>query len=324
MCFGFFYLPAYIKKNNFNLVKIKKMKTNFAPICLFTFNRLEETKQTIEALQQNFLASKSELFVFSDGSKTKQGEVKIQQVRKYLKTITGFKSVTIRESENNKGLANSIISGVSEVIKVHKKVIILEDDLITSPNFLNFMNQSLLYYINDPKVFSISGYTMKLKGLDDLDEDFYFGCRASSWGWATWIDRWESVDWEVSSYKNFISNKEAIRKFNIGGSDMTRMLKAQMRGEIDSWAIRFCFQQYIDNLACVFPKVSKVQSIGFSKEATHTVGAKKFLTKLDDSNKTSFKFNYFIKYDKELIKAFNDKFTIYQRILDKIKLLFND
>jgi len=300
------------------------MNSDYIPICLFTYNRLEETKKTVKALEDNFLAKESDLFIFSDGPKNDSDLDKVLQVRSFLKNIEGFKTIVLIKSETNKGLANSIISGVSKVIKIHKKVIVLEDDLITSPNFLNFMNQSVLYYVNDPKVFSISGYTMNLKGLDDLEEDFYFGCRASSWGWATWDDRWESVDWKVSSYKTFISNKESVLKFNIGGSDMTSMLKSQMRGEIDSWAIRFCFQQYIDNLACVFPKVSKVQSIGFSKDATHTAGAKKFLTKLDDSKKTSFKFKNFTKYDEKLIKAFFDKFSIYQRIIDKIKLLFND
>jgi hypothetical protein len=300
------------------------MNSNYAPICLFTYNRLEETKKTVKALEDNFLAKESDLFIYSDGPKNESDLDKVLQVRSFLKSIEGFKSIVLIKSETNKGLANSIISGVSEVIKIRKKVIVLEDDLITSPNFLNFMNQSVLYYVNDPKVFSISGYTMDVKGLDILEEDFYFGCRASSWGWATWSDRWESVDWEVSKYKNFISNKKAILKFNIGGSDMTRMLKSQMIGKIDSWAIRFCFQQYIDNMVCVFPKISKVQSIGFSKDATHTVGAKKFLTKLDDSNKTSFKFNNFIKYDEKLIKAFGDKFSIVQRIKDKLILLFHE
>tara|TARA_B100000787_G_scaffold146019_1_gene116480 strand:+ start:12327 stop:13229 length:903 start_codon:yes stop_codon:yes gene_type:complete len=300
------------------------MNSNYAPICLFTYNRLEETKKTVKALEDNFLAKESDLFIYSDGPKNESDLDKVLQVRSFLKSIEGFKTIVLIKSETNKGLANSIISGVSEVIKIHKKVIVLEDDLITSPNFLNFMNQSVLYYVNDPKVFSISGYTMDVRGLDTLEQDFYFGCRASSWGWATWSNRWESVDWEVSKYKNFISNKKAILKFNIGGSDMTRMLKSQMIGKIDSWAIRFCFQQYIDNMVCVFPKISKVQSIGFSKDATHTVGAKKFLTKLDDSNKTSFKFNNFIKYDEKLIKAFGDKFSIVQRIKDKLILLFHE
>jgi hypothetical protein len=299
------------------------MNSNYAPICLFTYNRLEETKETIKALQDNFLAKDSDLYIFSDGPRKESDLDKILQLRSYLKNIQGFKSVEVKESIINKGLADSIISGVSEVIKIHKRVIVLEDDLITSPNFLNFMNQSVLYYANDPKVFSVSGYTMNIKGLDTLDEDFYFGCRASSWGWATWIDRWESVDWKVSNYNNFICNKEEIQKFKSGGSDMLRMLTAQMEGKIDSWAIRFCFQQFTDNKVCVFPKISKIQSIGFSKEATHTVGAKKFITILDSSNKTNFNFDPFIKYDQNLLNAFRQKFSIKQRLIDKIKLILN-
>lgn len=299
------------------------MKTNYAPICLFTYNRFDETKKTINALKNNHLAKDSELFIYSDGPKNESDFDKIVEVRSFLKNIKGFKSIVYNESETNKGLANSIIDGVSEIIRIYKMVIVLEDDLITSPNFLNFMNQALMYYKNDTKVFSISGYTMNLKGLNRHHKDFYFGRRASSWGWGTWIDRWMSVDWEVKNYKDFISDKKATQNFNKGGSDMTRMLKSQMNGKIDSWAIRFCFQQYIDNLACVFPKVSKVQCIGFSKNATHTVAAKKFLTYLDCSNKTDFKFNSFTKYDEKLNKAFYFKFSIRQRIIDKLKLLIN-
>jgi hypothetical protein len=300
------------------------MDYNLAPICLFTYNRLEETKKTVEALQQNFLATQSELFIFSDGSKTADGKEKIQQVRNYLKTVAGFKAVTIKESEINKGLANSIISGVTEIINTFEKVIVLEDDLITAPNFLDFMNQALFFYKKDSKVFSISGYTMNINGLDEIDNDFYFGLRASSWGWATWSTHWDSVDWKATHYKKLISNKKEIQKFNRGGSDMTGMLTAQMKGKIDSWAIRFCFQQFMDNKACVFPKISKIQSIGFSKNATHTVGAKKFITILDSSNTTNFKFGNFMKYDENLLNAFGQKFSIKQRLIDKLKRLFHE
>ena len=133
-----------------------------------------------------------------------------------------------------------------------------------------------------------------------------------------------SVDWKASKYSYFIKNKSEISQFNLGGSDMTKMLRAQMNGKIDSWAIRFCFQQFLDKKACVFAKVSKVQSIGFSKDATNTVGAKKFITSLDCSNKQDFVFESFIKYNDDLLKAFRDKFSLRRRVLDKIWGFFND
>jgi hypothetical protein len=289
-----------------------------APIALFTYNRLEETKQTIEALQKNFLANESVLFIFSDGYKNEESKNKVDSVRNYIHNINGFKNVNVFESEKNKGLADSIINGVSQVLKDFENVIVLEDDLITSPNFLDFMNQALCFYNNDNSVCSISGYTMNLKSLKNLSKDFYFGYRSSSWGWATWKNVWESVDWDVTGYNDFMKSKKRKQNFNIGGSDMTAMLKAQMNGKIDSWAIRFCYQQFLNKQACVFPQVSKIQSIGFSKEATHTNGARKFIAKIDESLRRSFNFENFIAYDNILVKEFYKKFSIKQRVFDRI------
>ena len=195
-----------------------------APICLFTYNRLSETQQTVEALKKNFLASKSDLFVFSDGPKNAGAKLKVEDVREYLRSINGFKSVTIFESEENKGLAKSIISGVTQIIKKEGKVIVLEDDLITTPNFLDFMNQALDSFEYNDKVFSISGYTLNLPSLSQHNKDYYFAHRASSWGWATWTNRWESVDWQVRGWQNTLINPYSHYMFGQIGSDMPFML----------------------------------------------------------------------------------------------------
>ena len=299
------------------------MKSSLAPICLFTYNRLEETKQTVQALQKNYLASRSNLYIYSDGPKNESAKDKVSAVREFLMTIKGFKSITIFESKTNKGLANSIIEGVSQIIDEFGKVVVVEDDLVTSPNFLDFMNQALNFYCEDDSVFSISGYTMNLKSLKKYNEDFYFGHRASSWGWATWQKKWQSVDWEVKIFKDLNDSKKMQKAFNNGGSDMFSMLKAQMNGKIDSWAIRFCFQQFLNKQACVFPKTSKVQSIGFSIEATHTIGARKFITLLDNTEQRDFSFKKFIEYEVKLVNEFKSNFSIQQRIIDKLlKLLY--
>ena len=293
------------------------MQNNLAPICLFTYNRIEETKKTVAALQNNFLASESELFIFSDGP-NKDNQHKVDSVRDYINTIKGFKRVSVFESKINKGLANSIIDGVTQIINQFGHVIVLEDDLVTTPNFLDFMNQSLNFYSRDDSVFSISGYTMDLKSLKKYNNDFYFGYRASSWGWATWQKDWQSVDWDVISQNEFMKSKSQKKSFNTGGSDMSLMLNAQINGKIDSWAIRFCYQQFLNKQACVFPKISKVQSIGFSKEATHTHGARKFITVLDNSEQRDFTFKKFIEYEINLVNEFKGKFSIKQRIIDNL------
>ncbi|MGS0525317.1 hypothetical protein ACU8V7_09110 [Zobellia nedashkovskayae] len=146
----------------------------FAPICLFTYNRLSETRQTVEALQKNYLAKDSNLFIFSDGPKNESSSHKVNAVREYLKSIDGFKSITIYESIENKGLANSIISGVTQVIEKYGKVIVVEDDLVLSENFLSFMNKSLTYYKTIPKVFSISGFCLKITAPKKFQYDMFF------------------------------------------------------------------------------------------------------------------------------------------------------
>ncbi|MFD2035781.1 glycosyltransferase [Belliella marina] len=302
---------------------MKTSNKNLAPICLFTFNRLDETIKTVEALKKNHLALYSELYIFSDGPKNDIQKTKINEVRNYLHTIDGFKNVTIIESTINIGLANSIINGVSKVIKTHSRVIVIEDDLVTSSNFLDFMNQAIDFYKNDKNVISISGFTLPLPGLKSCNQDYYFGVRASSWGWGTWQDRWEDVDWEMKNYDKFIQQKPLRRKFREGGSDMVRMLNNQNKGKIDSWAIRFCFHQFNKGMFTVFPSKSKIYSIGFSKDATHTKSVSRFDTKLDDSDQRQFLFKLYENPDKQLLKEFRSFFSIQKRLLDKVKSIFS-
>ncbi len=291
-----------------------------APVCLFTYNRLSETQQTIEALQKNYLASESELFIFSDGPKNESDKWKVSEVRKYLKTISGFKTITIFESEKNKGLANSIISGVTKMINQYGKVIVLEDDLITSPNFLDFMNQALDFYENNPVIQSISGYTLALPSLKNYHKDYYLGYRASSWGWGTWKKRWNDIDWDAKQYAQFKKNIISQIKFMRGGSDMPRMLRLQMKGKVDSWAIRWCFDQFLKDQLTVFPSVSKVINIGDGVEATHTKNTKRFITLLDSGKKRTYSFDNNILMDKIIIKEFKNKFSLYSRLKDKLNV----
>jgi hypothetical protein len=292
----------------------------FTPICLFTYNRLNETKQTIESLKRNFLAPESELIIFSDGSKNMESSSKVSAVREYLHTITGFKSIRIIESTENKGLANSIINGVSQILKEYSTVIVLEDDLITAPNFLNFMNQALQFYENKKSVLSISGYSFTMKHFKNYSFDSSFGCRASSWGWAIWKDRWNQIDWDVKDYSNFRWNILKRLKFNRGGSDMARMLDKQMSGKGNSWAIRFCYHQFKYGLHDVFPTKSKIINIGFSPEGSNCrFESDRFKTLLDISGKREFNFNPNVNLDIKVINEFYKHYSLKSRFYDRIK-----
>jgi len=292
-------------------------KKELVPICLFTYNRLNETIKTIEALQNNFLAKDSDLYIYSDGGKTEKDKEKVTKVREYLYSISGFKSITTFESPTNRGLANSVISGVSKILELNERVIILEDDLVTSPNFLDFMNQALMFYQEDNTIFSISGYTLNLPSLPGK-KDYYFGYRASSWGWGIWRDRWKVIDWKVTEYENFIKDRSLVEKFKRGGSDLPRMLSNQINGRIDSWAIRFCFHQFKCNLMTVFPTKSKLISIGFSNEATNTIGSQRFNTPLDKEIKRKFYFEKFNNIDQKVINEFASKFSVKSRVYNQL------
>ena len=288
-----------------------------APIALFTYKKIKPLQATIEALQRNLHASGSELIIFSDAAKTQDDERTVAEVRAYLRSIEGFKDIRIIESKINKGLANSIIEGVTQVINTYGKVIVLEDDLITSMNFLAFMNQCLEQYQKTENVFSVSGYSLPLS--QQLRTDIYFTKRGSSWGWATWKDRWERVDWSVSDYDQFRNDPNKIKKFNQMGSDMSSMLERQMQGKMDSWAIRWCYHQFKEQTYTVFPTISKIRNIGFGDEATHTFDYfNRYDTTLDTTRQMQFEMiePYL---DSRVIREFTDMYSLTTRV--KYKML---
>lgn len=244
-------------------------RDEFAPIALFAYNRPEHTRETVVALRQNDLAAKSDLFIFSDGPKNDVASPAVQQVRRYIRSLNGFRSVTIIERERNLGLANSVISGVTQVCQDHGRVIVLEDDLVTTRDFLTFLNRALVRYKSEPRVLSISGFNFALTPPEGYGYDAFYSYRSSSWGWGTWNDRWKRVDWNVSDYADFCGDKNQQRLFKRGGDDLMRMLTMQMSGEIDSWAVRWSYAHFKSNGVAVLPTASKVYNIGLDGSGAH-------------------------------------------------------
>ena len=256
-----------------------------APIVLFVYNRPWHTQKTVEALLKNKLANESNLFIFADGPKNEEDSKKVSSVRSIIKSIRGFRTIQIIERERNWGLADSVIKGVTEVIDNYGKVIVLEDDILSSTNFLKFINDALQFYENDNKIFSISGYTFPIKIPSSYPYDVFIMYRSSSWGWATWKNRWDKVDWEVSDFGKFLKNKDAKSLFNRGGDDLTPMLVKQMKGKIDSWAIRWAYAHYKEDAFCLYPVISNIKNIGIDNTGTHSTKTKKFEVVLDNGQK---------------------------------------
>ena len=243
-----------------------------APIILFTYSRPEHTLHTLDSLAQNQFAKDSQLYIFCDGPKTFktfEANRKVQEVIIAEKNRKRFGCVNIAISQENKGLARSIITGVSYVMEKHGECIVIEDDLILGNNFLGFMNSCLEFYKGNSSIWSISGFTYPLPSLAQYPHDVYLSYRACSHGWASWSDRWEKVDWEVKDFETIQHSWSIQRKFNRGGNDLYRMLCHQMKGERDSWAIRFCYSQFKNDMLCVYPKIPLVKNVGYDGSGTH-------------------------------------------------------
>jgi hypothetical protein len=246
------------------------MIKNLAPIALFVFNRPWHTRQTVEALQLNELAHQSDLFVFSDGPKTEADQKKVQEVRTYIRKLRGFKSISLLERETNRGLAQSIISGVTDLINDHGRVIVLEDDLVTSRYFITFMNQALDKYEKEPRVMHISGYMYPIREFEKLPASFFYR-ETHSWGWGTWKRAWDHFEPNPQHLLLLLTKQGLIEEFDISGAKrFSTMLKHQISGYTDSWMIRWYASAFLNRGLCLYPSKSLVSNIGNDGSGTHT------------------------------------------------------
>lgn len=287
----------------------------YSPIILFVYNRFEKTVKTIDSLLLNKESKSSELYVFSDGPKTNQDRIEIQKIRNHINSLQGFKKIFLYERESNLGLANSLISGINEVFTKSTTAIILEDDIVVTKYFLNYMNESLIQFKSNNNIFSITGYSFKNKINSN---DIYVFNRFMSWGWATWKNRWNSINFNYSKSDIPLLLQEK-RKINLAGEDLIDMYTAQIEKRIDSWAVRFAIGQCLNNGLTIYPRYSLVDNIGFDNEATHT---KRFNSIYITSLKKNFKpVNFSLVNNEELNHFLRKKFKkgLIQRLKNLIK-----
>lgn len=246
------------------------MNNSLAPIILFVYNRPWHTEQTLEALMNNELADQSKLYVFCDGPKKGASEEEldpISKVRTLIYKKKWCKEVIIHERDNNLGLANSVIRGVTEVIEKEERIIVLEDDIITGKHFLEFMNEGLSVYENEKQVFGVSGYCFP--SSKKIKEKTFFLPVMSSWGYGTWKDRWEKINFNGVDLLNKISRKEIGKNLNFSSIDYHQMLKDQVLGKNDSWAVRFYASMYLNNGVFLYPNFPLLKNIGFDGSGVH-------------------------------------------------------
>lgn len=296
-----------------------------APIILFAFNRPKALMNAVNHLLKNSEAYESDLYVYIDGprSNSESDIVNVEEVKEIAAKIEGFRSCNIKCSPQNLGLSSSVISGVSEVINKYGKVIVLEDDLCVTTNFLAFMNQGLEKYENVDKVYSICGYTNRVKKPTEYAYDSYFCTRSSSWGWATWKNRWNTVDWcfDKDKWNTFLKLQCDFNKW--GGSDMSKLLKDWHDGKNKSWAIRFDYNQFLNKSISLFPLKSLVDNQGFDGGGTHCKKWSRFKFDLDQSGRKDLLMPDDLNINNQLFKeawAYN---SILIRIWSKIMYMIH-
>lgn len=239
----------------------------FSPITLFVYDRYEHTKKTVQALQNNYLAENSDLIIFSDAAKVPEKEKKVEIVREYIKSIKGFKSIAVNYRLSNYGVANSIISGVTEVVNKYGRIIVLEDDMVTSRYFLSYMNDALDRYAMEDRVISIHGYSYPVR--KKLPEA-YFLPGADCWGWATWKRGWELFNEDGKGLLQELQKRQLVKQFDFNGSHKySKMLKDQIDGNNDSWAIRWYASAFLEKKLTLYPGRSLVHNIGNDSSGTH-------------------------------------------------------
>lgn len=277
---------------------------SLAPVILFTFTRLTHTKEVIQSLRKNTLASQSDVIINSDEGRNRKEKEEVLKVREYLRTIPKhyFKTLTIIESNINKGVDNSVINIVSDIINKYGKVIVLEDDQLTSGFFLEYMNNALNKYKNSSDIAGISGYLPNIKEIKKIvKNDCFLSIRGSSWGWATWKDQWDEIDWDIENYNKIKNDRKIMNKFALGGNDLPKMLKKAMEIEkIPYWDIRRCFNMSLNNKFFVYPPYSLVKNIGCDGTGEHCGSTTKFETFLSEDYIISFPNN--IIYDDNIQK----------------------
>ena len=272
-----------------------------APIGLSAYARLDHLKQNIAALKNNYAAAKSHLYIFSDGPKDGDHE-KVSSVRNYLRKIDGFKKIELVERKQNSRIMNNR-NGIKDLLDRYGKIIFLEEDIVTAPGFLDFMNNALNVYANDERIFSITGYTPPINATKFSNEDVFFLPRFNAWGFGIWKDRFQSIRYFDRNELRNIFKKIAMRKYisEYVGEDVLLMLQYESENVIDALDVKAIFQQILTRRLTVYPRISLTRNIGHDGSGLHCDITDKYDTPLWE--KTTFEFTKNISINHDISEA---------------------
>jgi len=275
------------------------MNSELAPIGLSTYSRLEHLTKTVEALKRNTLASQSELYVFSDAPRPGDEEA-VAKVRSFIKNIDGFKNITILERKTNDRVFNNR-GGIRSLLEKYGKCIFLEEDIITAPGFLQFINDGLAIYKKREDIFAICGYTPPVQLEKCYKNDIYLSPRFSAWGFGTWKDRFDRIVMDRYEFKCFLMDKKQVKKYAKNGEDLPRMLTREANGLIDALDAKILYTQSKYGLFTIAPTMSLTNNIGHDGTGIHCGTTRMFDTMLSN-NYTKLNFDNNIKPNKKIRK----------------------
>lgn len=254
------------------------MTNTYAPILLFVYNRPEHVRRNIQALLKNELAAESELFIYSDAAKDETSQAAVKEVRAFIRSIQGFKKITITERAENWGLARSIIDGVTTLINRYGRVIVLEDDLVVAPHFLQFMNDALETYRDEERVGHIQA--CDFTHAPSLPDTFLIKW-TGSWGWGTWDRAWKHFNADGKALLTELESRKLTYTFDFNGKyGYTRMLRRQIEGKNNSWAIRWNASLFLKDILSLNVGKSLVQNEGFDGSGTNCGGGGLYASEL--------------------------------------------
>ena len=249
------------------------MKTGIA---LFVYNRPEHTQEVLKGLKRNNIPK---LYIFSEYIKDEEDREPVGKVRNLINSINWCETEIIKSKEN-KGLANSIVYGVNYVLEKHTRIVVLEDDCVPSDNFIAFMEKCFDKYENNEKVMNVTGYSLPINISSDYPYDIYFSYRSSSWGWGTWRRAWQCFDRNKSILKEIKKSSNLRKKINRAGEDLIPMLKNQIDGKLDSWAVFWSINIIKNDGVCVNPIKSKIENIGHDRTGIHCGLSNRYIVKI--------------------------------------------
>lgn len=295
-----------------------------APIALFVYNRADHANRIIASLKSNFLSANSEIYIFSDAAKYPGDEKKVAEVRRIIRLVEGFSAIHIIERSENYGVAKSITDGVSSLCKSHGRVIVVEDDLILSREFLKFMNYSLDLYQRNDDIFQVSGYMFPIDV--STSKSVIFLPLISCWGWGVWDRSWRLLDADMNMLPSLERDVRLKNKFNFNDTyPYYSMAVKQKKHEIDSWGIAWYLTVFMRNGLVLYPPHSLVENVGVDSSGTHGRGHSELQARVNEATMDGFIFptTEMIGFDEKSMRGIENLFRsmqkgLFRRLFDRI------